>query len=139
MERDVRLVSDHPTIVTGRSGWNVKQHPGAEFVNRAVLHRSRGATGDDQPYVLDIAAGRAHAGAHVNRPLPSRLISSATDGHPADVNDFEFSFFECSYFVGLFKPLQNYFKHQQTAISKAKKQTLEYFFATETWEQRTEN
>ena len=62
--------------MTGRPGWNVKEHAGAQFVDRAILHRSRGTAGEHQPNVLDVAALRTHAGPDVNGPLPSELACS---------------------------------------------------------------
>src|SRR6266849_2137700 len=112
MQRNVRRITHHPAIVTGRSGWNIKEHSGAEFVDRAVLHRSSGTSGEHHPNMLDVAARRAHAGPDVNGPLPSRLVRGAADGHTSDANEFEFSFFERSYLVGLFKTFQNCLKHR---------------------------
>src|SRR5450755_4273980 len=113
MQRNVGLVTHHPAIVSGRSGWNIKERAGAEFMNctRAILHRRRGATGEHQPNMLDVAARRAHAGADVNGPLPSGLVGGATDGHAADANEFESSFFERAHLVGLFETLQNCLEH----------------------------
>src|SRR5260370_35585155 len=99
-------------MMTGRSGWNVKEHAGAEGVGRSVLHRRRGAAGEHQPNVLDVAARRAHGGPDVNGPLPSGLVSGAADGHAPDANEFELSFLERSDLVGLFKTLQNCLKHR---------------------------
>jgi hypothetical protein len=28
MQRDVRFIAHHPTVMTGRSGWNIKEHSG---------------------------------------------------------------------------------------------------------------
>src|SRR6266853_5783306 len=92
MQGDVWHITYHPTIVTGRSGWNIKEHPSAKFVDRAVLHRSRGTAGEHQPHMLDVAARRTHAGPDVNGPLPSWLVGGAADGHAPDANEFEFPF-----------------------------------------------
>src|SRR5271165_6592617 len=105
MQRDVRLFTHHPTVMTWRPGWNVKEQAGAELMNRTVFHRSRGTAGEHQPYMLNVTPRRGHARPHVNRPLPSRLIGSAPDGHPPDANQFEFSFFERPHFIRLFKTL----------------------------------
>src|SRR5713226_2954483 len=117
MQRNVRRITHHPAIVTGRSGWNIKEHSGAEFVDRAVLHRSSGTSGEHHPNMLDVAARRAHAGPDVNGPLPSGLVRGAADGHASDANEFEFSFFERSYLVGLFKTLQNCLKHGHNSLT----------------------
>src|ERR1700685_550681 len=110
MQRDVGRITHHPTIVTGRSGRDVKKHPLAEFVNRTVFHRSRCATGKHQTYMLDVAARRANQRTDVNRPLPARLVSGTSDGHAPDANEFEFSFLERSHLIGLFEPLQHRLK-----------------------------
>src|SRR5260370_1040191 len=117
MQRDVRRITHHPTVVTGRSGWNVKENAGAEFVDRAVLHRSSGTSGEHHPNMLDVAARRAHAGPDVNGPLPSGLVRGAADGHASDANEFEFSFFERSYLVGLLKALKNCLKHGHNSLA----------------------
>src|SRR5712691_3878425 len=49
MKRHVRLIAENPTIVAGRPGWNVKEGTGAEFVDRAAVHRSSSTAGKDQP------------------------------------------------------------------------------------------
>jgi hypothetical protein len=55
--------------------------------------------------MFDVAARRTYAGADVHGPLPSGLVRGAADGHASNANEFEFSFFECPHFVGLFKTL----------------------------------
>ncbi len=67
--------------------------------------------------MLDVAARRAQAGPYVNGPLPSGLVRGAADGHAPDANDFESSFFEHSYLVGLFKTLQNCLKHRHNSLA----------------------
>src|SRR5260370_14621331 len=117
MQRDVRRIPHHPTVVTGRSGWNIKEHSGAEFVDRAVLHRSRGTSGEHHPNMLDVAARRAHARPDMNGPLPSGLVRGTADGHAPDANQLKFSFFEHSYFVRLLKALQNCLKHLHNSLA----------------------
>ena len=58
-----------------------------------------------------------HGGPDVNGPLPSGLVRGAADGHASDANEFEFSFFERSYLVGLFKTLQNCLKHGDSPLA----------------------
>src|SRR5208282_1315197 len=77
MQRYVGRITHHPTVVAGRSGWNVEEHAGAEFVVRAVLHRSGGTAGEHHPNMLDVAARRPDAGPDVNGPLPSGLVGVA--------------------------------------------------------------
>jgi hypothetical protein len=111
MEGDVGDIADYPAIVAGRAGWDVEERAGAKFVDGAVFHRGGGATGDDEPNVLDVTARRANAGPDVEGPLPTGLIGGATDGHTADANKFKLAFFEDPNFVGFFKTLQNGIKH----------------------------
>jgi hypothetical protein len=80
-------------------------------VDAAIVQRCSGATRDDQPNMLDVAARCTHAWSDMNGPSPPRLVRGATNCHVPDSNDFEFPFFECPYFVGLFKLFQNYFEH----------------------------
>jgi hypothetical protein len=107
MQRNVGLVAHHPTVVPGRAGWNIKEHPGAEFMDGAILHRGSGASRNHEAHMLHMAPRRAHAGTDVDGPLPSRLVGGTADGHSPDVNEFEFPFFESSNLVGLFETLQN--------------------------------
>jgi hypothetical protein len=110
LEGDVRLVADHPAIVAGRTRRDVEEGAGAEFVDGAVVHGGGGAAGEDQADVFDIAAGSAGGGTDVFGPLPAGLVSGAADGHGAEVDEFEFSFFESADFVGGFEPFQDYFE-----------------------------
>jgi len=112
MQGDIRFITDHPAVVTGRSGRNVEERTSAEFVNGTVLHRSRGAAGEYQSNMLYVAARSADAWPDVNGPFPSGLVGGAADGHAADADEFEFSFFEGSYLVGFFKTFQNGLKHR---------------------------
>jgi hypothetical protein len=113
MWRDVQRITNHPTVVTGRSRWNVEEHAGTELVDFAVLHHGSCTTGEHQLNMLDAAAPCAHAGSYVNGPLPSGLVCGGADGRASDANDFEFSFFERSYLVWLFKAFQNCLKHRR--------------------------
>jgi hypothetical protein len=56
MEGYVRLIADHPAIVTGRARGNVEQDARAEFVNGAIFHGSRSAAGNHHSYMFNIAA-----------------------------------------------------------------------------------
>ena len=100
--------------MAGRSARNVKERPGAKFMDRAVLHRSGCTTRKHKPDMLDIAARRAYAGSDVQRPFPSRLVCGTADGQTPDANEFKFPFFERSQFVGSFKTLQNCFECRHT-------------------------
>jgi hypothetical protein len=84
----------------------------------SVRHRGSGAARKDHPNVLDVAVRRADSGPNVNGPLPPRFIRGAADVHVPDPNDFEFSLFEASYFIRLFKSLQNYFEHFRKLLAR---------------------
>src|ERR1700690_227790 len=114
MQRDIGRIAYHPTIVSGRAGRDVKDHAGTEFVDGAVFHCSRRTTGEHQPNMLDVAERRPHAGADVNRPLPSGLVGGASDRHSSDANQFESSLFKHTHFVWRFKALQYCIKHRHT-------------------------
>ena len=116
MQGDVRLVADDPAIVAGR---DVKERAGTEFVDGAVVHCSGGATGKNQPNMLDVAARRSYGWADMRGPFPSRLVSGAADGHIADVNDLELSFLEGANFVRLLKTLQDRINGWHSSISES--------------------
>jgi hypothetical protein len=116
VQGDVWCITHDPTVVAGRPGRNVEEHAGAEFVDRAVIHRSRGTAGEHQTNVLDGAARRAHAGSDMEGPLPPGLIRSAADGHTPDANKFESPFLERPYLVRLVKTLQNCFQLRQDSL-----------------------
>jgi hypothetical protein len=111
MKRHIRLIADDPTVVIGRPRWNVKERTGAEFMDRAVVHRSSGTAGKHQPNMLAVAARCTNARSNMSGPPPPRLVRGATDCHVPDPDDIESSFFERPYFVRLFKSLQNHFEH----------------------------
>jgi len=103
MEGDVGLVANYPAVVAWGAGRDVKEGAGPEFVDGAVVHGGCGAAGEDQADVFDIAAGGTDGGADVLGPLPAGFVSGAADGHGAEANEFEFSFFEGADFVGDFE------------------------------------
>src|SRR6202453_3685315 len=67
--------------------------------------------------MLDVAARRADGGTDVNRPFPSGLVGGAADGHAAYMNEFEFSLFERSDFIGFFKTFENCLKHRHNSLA----------------------
>ena len=119
MQRDVWCITHHPTIVTGRSMWNVEERAGAEFVDGAVIHRRSGTARENQTDVLDVAARSAYAGPDMNGPFPSWLVRGAADGHAPDANEFEFSFLEGLYLVGLFETFQNRFQRRHISVRRS--------------------
>src|SRR5215471_20588983 len=53
MQRDIRLVADHPTVVRG---WgDIKQISGGQFGLRSISEGRHGAAGDDHSHMFDIA------------------------------------------------------------------------------------
>jgi hypothetical protein len=110
VEGDVGLVADYPAVMTWGAEGNVEQGAGAEFVDGAVVHGGGGAAGKDEADVFDIAAPGAYGGADVLGPLPAGLIGGAADGHGAEVDEFEYSFFEGADFVGGFEAFQDCFE-----------------------------
>src|SRR5262249_48023805 len=107
VERLIRLVADDPTVVTRRTGRNVEEGAGWTLVCRVTINRKRGAAGQNQAYVLDIAKGRPNRRSYILRPAPSRFVCSPADREPSDVNDFEPSFVKDAHLVGLLKTFQN--------------------------------
>src|SRR5215469_6270261 len=103
MKGHIGFIADDPAIMPRRPWWDVKEVTGAEFVDRAVFHRSRCTAGKHQPNMLDVAARCTQVSSDMDRPLPPRLVGGAADGHVADANDFEFSVLESPNFVRLFK------------------------------------
>jgi hypothetical protein len=104
MQRHIRLISDDPTVVTGR---DVKQITGFHLNDAAVVHCGSGAAREDETDVLDLAALLSLRGANVRGPLPSRLIAGTANGHAAEVDEFELAFFEGARFVGMIEALED--------------------------------
>src|SRR6266487_5516091 len=67
MERHIRLIADHPTVVTGA---DVKQIASPHFVVAPDLHLAGGATGHNHADMFHFAETRAARCAHVRRPFP---------------------------------------------------------------------
>src|ERR1017187_6001347 len=112
VQRDVRFIAHYPAIVTGRPRWDVEEHAGAEFVDRAIIHGSGGTAREHQANMLNVAARCPYAWPNMKRPLPAGLIGGAADGHAPDANQFELSFFERSNLVWLLETLQDYVHHR---------------------------
>ncbi len=91
MQRNVGLVANHPGVVTGR---NVEHLPRAHFNHIAIAHRGGRAAGNNHTDMLDKAFFLSQRLANVFGPAPSRLVRGAANGHAADVDNFEFSFFK---------------------------------------------
>lgn len=105
MKRNVRLIADNPTIVTGRSRRDVEEHSRTKFVDGAIFHRSGGAAGEHHANMFHVTAGGANAWSDMKGPLPSRLVCRPANRHSADVDDFKLPFFKGAHFVRLFEAL----------------------------------
>src|SRR5438105_558528 len=104
VERDIRLVADHPAVVSWRDVENVA---GAHLEYAAVVHRRRGAAGHDHADMLDLAGALAERAADVDRPFPARLIGGAADRHAADAHQLEPAELELAHLVGIVEAFQN--------------------------------
>src|SRR5439155_24029755 len=83
VQRDVRLVADHPAVVAGRY---VEEVPRPHHDLAAVVHLRNGPAAQDQADVLDLARALAGGWADVLRPLPPGLVGRpAEGGRPDDV------------------------------------------------------
>ena len=109
MQRHIRLVPDHPTVVRDRR--DVENIAGRHFDDRPVAHRGDGAARNDHAHVLDIAQRRARQRSDVFRPLPAGLVTRAPDGQPADPDDIEPALLEQASFVRILESLENHFQH----------------------------
>src|SRR5438477_5197099 len=98
MERNIRLVTDYPAVVTGS---DVKRISRLHLIVAAIFHPASRATGHNQPDMLHLAQGRTGCSSNVFRPFPSRLIIGPANRHRSDPYGFEFSFFECAHFIRL--------------------------------------
>ena len=85
----------------------MKENTRSQFVDCAILHRSRSTPGEHETHVLHVTAGSPYCGSDVDGPFPSRLVGGAANGHAADMHDFEFPFFEGAHFIGIFETLQD--------------------------------
>jgi hypothetical protein len=79
----------------------VKDGSGPKLVNRSTLHCCRCPPGHHHADMFDFAKWRPRQGSDMLRPFPSRFISGPSDRYAADLHDFELSFFENAYFVGV--------------------------------------
>ena len=69
---------------------------------------------ESKPEVPTLRTGHPHPSTTVSGVKgtpPAQLVRGTADGHAPNANEFDFSFFERSHFVGLSKTLQNCLKH----------------------------
>src|SRR4029077_1667847 len=97
-------VADHPAVV---SGCDVEDVSRAHLGDRAVVHRSSRAAGDDDADMLDRAARPAGRRADMQRPSPAWFIGRAANRHAAYPNNLELALLKGPDFIGLLEPLQH--------------------------------
>jgi hypothetical protein len=105
MQGDIRLVADHPAVVSRRDVEDVSL---VQLGNGAVVHCSRRAPRDNDADMLNRAARRAGSGADMRRPSPARLVDRAADRHAAYPNNLELALLKRANFVRLLEPLQHH-------------------------------
>jgi hypothetical protein len=119
MQRHVRLVSDYPTVVSGRAGWDVKQVARFHFDHFPALDRGRGASRNDQSHMFDVAVAFSNVWANMLRPFPTRQVRRTANRHSTEVDYFELAFFERPNFVGFLESFQNDVKHRLLPIVRS--------------------
>src|SRR5215471_21746995 len=88
MQGDVRLVTDHPAVV---SGCDVEDVSRTQLCDSTVVDCRCRPAGDDNADMLDRAARHAGPWADMQRPSPARFVGRAANRHAADPNNFEFT------------------------------------------------
>src|SRR5215217_8719795 len=86
VERYVRLVADHPAVMSRR---HVEEVARLHDALLAVVHLHRRTAADHEPHVLDHAGARPRRLTDVLGPLPARLVGGAADRHRADRVELE--------------------------------------------------
>lgn len=105
MQRYVGLVAQHPAVMAWR---DVEEVSRIQLFYRSPVHCRRGASGDDEPDVLHIAAPLPLSRPDMSRPLPSRLVGSPAYCHATNPHDLEPSLLEETHLVGMLESLQIY-------------------------------
>src|SRR5262249_5915676 len=105
MQRHIRLVADHPTVV--RILRYVEQLAGTQLEHPAIVERGRGNAGENEPDVLHGTACFPQPGTYMLAPAPPRFIGCAANGHPADMHELELAFGQNASLVGRIETLQN--------------------------------
>src|SRR5262249_60408451 len=101
---NVGWVATTPSLVPRR---DVEEISGFDLDDAAVRHGRDCFPRDNQADMLDRALLQPGRCADIDRPLPARVISRATDRHTADTDQLEFSFGERACFVRLVETLQD--------------------------------
>ena len=113
VQRNVRLVSHHPTVVTG---WNIKHVPGMQFEYASIIHRRGGTTCKHHAYMLHVTPGGTRRLADMLGPLPSRIVGGTTNRHVSDLDQLELAFFETAGLVRILESFQDDVARQPTDV-----------------------
>src|SRR6266404_3436364 len=102
VQRDVRLIADHPAVVSGR---DVEDVASFHLDHAAIVHGGDRSSGDHNAYMLDVAALLPHCLSDMRRPFPAGLVTGAADRHSTDIHQLKMPLFEGAALVGRFKAL----------------------------------
>ena len=84
MQRNIRQLTDHPTVVWYRR--DVKELACSQLENPPIVESGCRGAGQHEANVLDPAAGGANTRTDVLAPLPARLLGGAPNGHPSEMH-----------------------------------------------------
>ena len=113
VQRDVRFVSDDPTVMAWR---DVEKVASFHLDDATVVHGCGGASRHHKTDVFHLTTLHSRGGPDMDGPFPSRLVAGPTDRHAADVHEFEFSFLEGPYFVWLLEALNDYVRSRPASL-----------------------
>src|ERR1700736_1029338 len=105
MERHIRFLAHDPTIVRHRR--NIEEFSRVHFDHAPIIESCRRYTREHHADMFNMTASSAKRFADVLAPAPTRLISSATDRHAAEVDDFKLTFHQLSRLIGRLETLQD--------------------------------
>src|SRR5271155_2947802 len=111
MQRDIRLIADHPTIVPRR---NIEDIARFHLDDAAIVHRSRSPPRNHQADMFHHATLRPRGLPHVQRPPPARLVSRASNPHSAHLDPLKLTLFKSPHLVRILKPLQDHLIHDSS-------------------------
>src|SRR5438067_4486915 len=118
MDRDIRLVAHHPTIVPGL---DVKKIAWLQHNLFTVAHAYRTTPFERQADVFHLAQFCSGDRTHVLAPLPPRLVAGPANCHAADGHQFQLALFKLAFFVRLLKFLQKDVVHHSLRGTYLKK------------------
>src|SRR6185295_208703 len=109
VNRYVWLLADDPAVVRHRR--NVEQLAGVELGHPPVVEGHHGDACENDPHVLDGAAGCVDARSHMLGPFPSRLVARASDREPAQSHDLELPLLHDAHFVRGLESFEDHVDH----------------------------